>query len=337
MRRAVTLLSGGYFVRSALIASLLRIACCAAGAAQTNALETDLNTLAPLESFQECEHCPEMIVIPLGSFMMGAKLGESVNPFDIYGKDASLRRRGPDEIDVIPHEHPRHPVEMDIPYAIARNEVTHAEWMACVDAGGCTHTPDHRVFTLAGYRKLGPNHPAINVSYLDILEYTAWLNSMVGAEVYRLPTEAEWEYAARAGTETPFAQGEELTAEQANFSRADTEHLLGDNASLRHLKNRRMPVPVEELDAANPWGVRHMSGNVREWTLSCWRAEHIGLPTDSAYLAHAKSAPPCRRAAKGGAYSAAMDSVRLASRYRPTEDFRRLSLGFRVVREMKQL
>src|SRR5690606_27643739 len=125
----------------------------------------------------------------------------------------------------------------------------------------------HRVLTPSGYRELGPQHPVINVSYLDSLEYVAWLNGQVGAEVYRLPTEAEWEYAARAGTETPFAQGDELTAEQANFSRSASENLRGE--PMPWLLDRYMPVPVNELGAANAWGVRHMSGNVVELTLSC--------------------------------------------------------------------
>ncbi len=297
--------------------------------------------LKPLTGFRDCDHCPEMITMPAGSFMMGAIPGESRNPFDFYApidaKNFVPRVRGPDEINIIPNEHPRHRVEMDIPYAIARNEVTHAEWMACVEDGGCSHVPDHRVLTPNGYKSLGSDHPVINASYLDALEYVAWLNKLVGEQVYRLPTEAEWEYAARAGTETPFAQGEELTADQANFSRRATEHVLGrghePRVSLRELVDRYMPVPVHELDAANAWGVRHMSGNVDELTQSCWSDEHLGLPSDSAYLANAKSQISCRRAAKGGAYNTAMDGLRPAARIRPTEDRRRDFLGFRVVRE----
>ena len=300
------------------------------------------HTVAPLERFRECEHCPEMIVMPTGSFMMGAIPGESRNPFDIYASmdavDFKMRIRGPDEIDIIPNEHPRHHVVMDIPYAIARNEITHAEWMACVDGGGCTHVPDHRVLTFHGYVPLGPDHPVINVSYLDIQEYVAWLNAQVGADVYRLPTEAEWEYAARAGTQTRFAQGDELTANQANFSRESTEHLRGRGVTLPELVNRRIPVSVNELDAANAWGVRHMSGNVDEVTMSCWTDQHLGLPTDSAYLANSPQSPgSCkwnRRVAKGGAFNTAMDGLRPAARIRPTEDSRRHFVGFRIIRDL---
>jgi formylglycine-generating enzyme required for sulfatase activity len=280
-----------------------------------------------------------MIVMPPGAFMMGAIPGESSNPFDFYGKNATGRVRGPHEVNIIPSEHPRHRVTMDIPYAMAVNELTHAEWMACLADGGCTHVPDHRVLTFDdGYVALGPDHPVIDVSYLDALEYVAWLNRRVGAEVYRLPTEAEWEYAARAGTQTRFAQGDELTADQANFSRRATEHLrqLPTPVQLPHLENRERPVPVTELDAANAWGLRHMSGNVLELTLSCWADEHVGLASDSAYLrlAQSNSQSDCRRVAKGGAYIFAMDGVRPAARTRPLQKNRKDYLGFRLVREM---
>lgn len=298
---------------------------------------TDGRGVKHLEQFQECGLCPEMIVMPPGSFMMGAIRGESRNPFDFYGENATGRVRAPHEINIIPSEHPRHPVEMDIPYAIGRNEVTHTEWMACIEDGGCTHNPDHTVLTLRrGDVAFGPTHPVIDVSYLDVLEYVAWLNAQVGAEVYRLPTEAEWEYAARSGTEPPFAQGDELSAEQANFSRAATEHLRQtiQQEPMTHLKNRNLPVPVDDLDAANAWGLRHMSGNIREWTQSCWTEAHVGLTTSSAYLQFAQSQETCRRVAKGGAFTSAMDGTRPARRNRPKEDRRDENLGFRVVREL---
>ena len=292
---------------------------------------SDGQTVAPLERFRECDDCPEMIVMPLGSFMMGAIEGESRNPFDFYGANATGRIRRPDEINIIPSEHPRHRVEIDIPFAMARNEVTHREWMTCVHDGGCAHDPDHSVLTLEGYVPLGPDHPAINVSYLDILDYVAWLNGKVGAEVYRLPTEAEWEYAARAGTTTRFAQGDELTADQASFSRGATEHVRGQE--MPDLVERDAPVPVEALDAANSWGLRHMSGNVQEITMACWSPEHLGLSSSSAYLADALEKSDCERLVwKGGAYGTAMDGLRLAVRNRPTPDRRRDFAGFRVVR-----
>lgn len=293
------------------------------------------STVVPLNLFQECDVCPEMIVMPLGSFMMGAIEGESRNPFDFYGEDATMRVRGPDEINIIPHEHPRHRVEIDIAYAMGRNEVTHAEWMHCVEGGGCSHVPDHRVLTPQGYELLGPDHPVVDVSYLDALEYASWLNGVVGADIYRLPTEAEWEYAARAGTQTRFAQGNELTADQANFSRASTEHLRQRQRpnGMPELVNRWQPVEVGELDAQNAWGLRHMSGNVLEHTQSCWSERHLSVGQASAYLAISKAHQACdRTVAKGGDFTTAMDGLRLAARSAPTEDYRRSFLGFRLIR-----
>jgi formylglycine-generating enzyme required for sulfatase activity len=293
----------------------------------------DPGTLPALASFKECETCPEMIVMPPGAFMMGAILGESRNPWDFTGENPTFRRRGPDEINIIPFEHPRHRVDMDIPYAMARNEITHAEWMACVADGGCTYVPDRRVRTLNEWVPLGPNHPVINVSYNDIQQYVGWLNRQVGAQAYRLPTEAEWEYAARAGTETPFAQGDALTAEQANFSRKGTEQQF--DRPLPELVDRDQPVEVEDLDAANAWGLRHMSGNVSELTLSCWTEQHLGLSSASAYLASADTQNFCKRTVKGGGFDAGMDWCRLAVRTRQEGSDRDEYTGFRLVRELR--
>ena len=289
--------------------------------------------LPPLSVFRDCDACPDMVVMPQGSFMMGARPEDSRNPFDFYGENASNTKRAPGEINIIPFEHPRHKVEMNIPFAMARTETTLAEWMACVEAGGCRHVPETRIVMPVTDHRIGPNHPVVNVSFLDALEYVAWLNTQVGANVYRLPTEAEWEYAALAGAETRYAQGDHLTADQANFSRGATENILGVERA--DLISRYMPVEVEALDASNAWGLRHMSGNVDEVTLSCWSEAHLGLPTDTAYLAHALSQKTCeRRVAKGGDFGTGVDGLRPAARTRPTEDSRRDFSGFRVVREL---
>lgn len=315
-------------------------ACVAPGHADSD-LSYQLSTgkvVAPLERFRECDVCPEMIVMPPGAFMMGATKESSRFPYDMFGKDATFRQRGRDEIHIIRNEHPRHLVEMDIPFAIGRNEVTHAEWMACVEAGGCSHVPDHRTLSQRGYVSLGPDHPVINVSFLDAVEFADWVNSQIGDDVYRLPTEAEWEYAARAGTTTRFAQGDDLDSTQANFLGRVTEQTLG--VRLPHLKNRDTVVAVDELDAANGWGVRHMSGNVWEFTRSCWSDEHLGLPTDSAYLARTATCPvnasAHRRVAKGGGFQSGMDNLRPARRTRPSETSRRDFTGFRLIREFKK-
>lgn len=306
----------------------------AAGPALAQSTPTRLSALAPLESFKECSECPEMIVMPPGSFMMGAVPGESRNPFDIYGEHATFKRRGPDELNTIPFEHPRHRVEMDMPFAIGRNVVTREEWLHCASAGGCDYIPAHISVSLHAFRDLGKDHPVINVSFLDTAQYINWLNKRVGKDVYRLPTEAEWEYAVRAGTSTRFAQGDDLTKEQANFSGNATEHLRGKDVKMPELANRRAPVPVHELDAENAWGLRHMSGNVHEITLSCWHPKHLELRKAIDYLLHAQSKVSCARVSKGGAFNTAMDGLRPARRKRLKETSRGDTIGFRVVREL---
>jgi formylglycine-generating enzyme required for sulfatase activity len=270
-----------------------------------------------------------MVVMPQGSFFMGAKEGESRNPFDAYGENATFRRREPNERNIIPFEHPRHHVEVDLPFAIGRDEITRREWMLCVNSGGCDYVPNHTSKTL-----LGDEHPVVNVSFLDIKQYIDWLNMKVAKDVYRLPTEAEWEYAARSGTSSRFAQGDDLNKAQANFSGRATEHLRGTNVNLPVLANRRVPVPVQELDAANAWGLRHMSGNVHEITLSCWHPTHKELTTASDYLLDAQSEEACARVDKGGAFNTAMDGLRPASRRRIKETSRSDTVGFRVLRIM---
>ncbi len=149
---------------------------------------------------------------------------------------------------------------------------------------------------------------------------------------YRLPTEAEWEYAARSGTMTAFAHGDEITTEQANFNGKATQIMLGDpNLGLVH---RGKPVPVNQLEAENLWGLRHMSGNVSEHTLSCWTNTYEGWDSSSAYL-KMSLLPNCElRVIRGGAYWAAMDFSRVAFRGRGAENARSTAFGFRVVRDL---
>ena len=305
--------------------------------AQDRATLADNHVLAPFDMFQDCADCPEMIVLPMGHFVMGAPLQESEQVYLLWnhpkpnGEPMGMAQEGPE-----------HEVIIDIPIAMGRNEVTRAEWLACVVDGGCTHVPDPRVLTMNGYIYADdPRSPVMDVSYLDMLEYTAWLNRITGTDAYRLPTEAEWEYAARAGTQTRFAQGDTLTLDQANiavFLHADGSDYLFREKSERYFSdpnNRRLPVPVDMLDAANAWGLRHMAGNVLENTMSCRSNRHLGLPTSSAYLANAIKANSCRRVGKGGSFGRSREVARPANRGSGSETRRSISVGFRVVKEME--
>jgi len=295
----------------------------------------DPTALAPLDLFKECDVCPEMIVLPLGSFVMGGPPGESRRA--IHWEAGNIRRVTPEDPYIAVTEGPLHTVTIDLPIAMGRNEITLGEWKACVADGGCGGymPPD---FMLVGRRGQAPErieltdrHPVLKVSYNDMQLYLAWLNSKVGANVYRLPTEAEWEYGARAGTQTPFAQGDELTTDQANIGGIDTAELLTEPPP--GFTARGYPVSVDDLDAANGWGLRHMSGNLIERTMSCWTERHMDWPVSSIYLKMALNTT-CDRVAKGGDYAATMDFARPAVRGRGSEDRRSNIVGFRIIRDL---
>jgi len=263
--------------------------------------------------------------MPMGSFMMGAPPEQSaivdfrpnIPPGEVRGRKA---------------EGPVHRVVIDMPFAMGRTEVTYEEWIRCVDDGGCSHMPPTNALFIDGWLDLDPRAPVIYISETDIEEYVAWINRKVGADVYRLPTEAEWEYAARAGTSTPYAQGETITREQANFRSWRIESHTGfEDPDPNDFK---MPIPVDMLDAANPWGLRHIAGNVKERTLSCWSSRHLELSTSSAHLDAARAAPDCDRVSKGGSFSSSRHRSRPASRGRALFGSRSKLSGFRLIREM---
>jgi formylglycine-generating enzyme required for sulfatase activity len=143
----------------------------------------------PGETFRDCPDCPEMVVVPAGSFMMGSPASEA-------------NRQG--------DEGPQRTVKIGKPFAVGKFEVTFDEWDACVADGGCTQKPGDE-----GWGR--GRRPVIYVSWYDAQEYTGWLSRKTGKS-YRLLTEAEWEYAARAGTSTPFSTGATITPDQATLS-----------------------------------------------------------------------------------------------------------------------
>ena len=319
----------------------------------------------PLDTFQDCPECPEMIELPLGEFMMGAPEGEftSITVFGPNGYEIASA----EEPIVQVNEGPQNRVVVDIRIAMGENEVTFDEWMACVDDGGCggyipnnvvgrsgtlegiqraltdprfIHTPSEEyIASVIGNPKdfiADGRYPIMRVSTLDAISYTQWLNEKLGTDAYRLPTEAEWEYAARAGTTTRFAQGYEPRPEQANISGEVTVvELMQLRPDLRTLGH---PVPVDELDAANPWGLRHMSGNVREQTLSCYSGYTAPLPawgTTREWLEMSVE-ESCERVVRGGDYFSGMLTARVASRRGANETVRdRYYPSFRIVKEIR--
>ena len=317
----------------------------------------------PLDTFRDCDVCPEMIELPMGDFVMGAPIDELREKSELLGVGITKEELAKVDRLAAESEGPQHRVVIDLRFALSKNEITYGEWMACVEDGGCggyipdpevmpagtseaieraltdprfVHTPSERkIAEVSGNRKnlrIGGRYPVINVSYLDALAYVTWLNKKMGTDSYRLPTEAEWEYAARAGTVTPFAQGYEPTPAQANFSGETTEFFTQvDRPDLRTLGH---PVPVDELDAANQWGLRHMSGNVAEITMSCQTEHYEGWATSSEWLAN--SFPEgCVRVVRGGSFGNGMASTRVAYRAYMTDETERSEyVGFRVLKQM---
>jgi formylglycine-generating enzyme required for sulfatase activity len=316
----------------------------------------------PLDVFRDCDVCPEMIELQLGSFMMGAPDDEFRRI--VYFRDGEFRIATPEAPYIPENEGPQHRVTVDIRIAMGRNEVTWDEWMACVDDGGCNgYVPDNQIgssgtdeaiirsldpknfkplpshdamlagFESGGFLQISGRYPVLRISYDDALAYMDWLNRKLGTDAYRLPTEAEWEYAARAGTTTRFAQGYEPTAGQANVSGEATEQvLMMDRPDLRTLP---YPVPVDEMDAANPWGLRHMSGNAGEITISCYSERYQGWATTRAWLKNG-SGENCDRTLRGGDWAGPLDTLRVAWRMAITARMERNQYdGFRIVKELR--
>ena len=206
--------------------------------------------------------CPEVIEVPAGSFLRGSSALEESR------KDT---------------EGPRHEVTISQPLAVGVYEVTFVEWDACVRDGGCQ-----------GYRPgdEGWNRgrqPVINVHWEDAQAYVAWLSEKTGMP-YRLLSEAEWEYVARAGTQTPFHTGETITPRQANYYSKYSYRggWVGPSPE--------QPVSVGRFQP-NAFGVYDTHGNVWEWVQDCWNTNYAGAPRDG----QAWESGDCnQRVARGG-------------------------------------
>ena len=258
--------------------------------------------LGALERFRDCPECPLMAVVPAGSFLMGAPKAEE----------------GWDEM-----EGPVHRVTFAAPFAIGAHEVTFAQWDACVAGGGCGgHRPGDE-----GWGR--GSRPVINVSWDDARSYAAWLSRRTG-ESYRLPSESEWEYAARAGTTTPFHTGLTISTEQANY---DGSYAYGSGPK-GFFRGRTIPVGSFE---ANAFGLHDVHGNVWEWTADCWHWDYPnyeGAPSDGS--AKNSGEWECsNRVLRGGAWNLNPWSLRSAERtVYPSRDFYNV-FGFRVARTLE--
>ena len=237
------------------------------------------------EPFRDCARCPELVAVPAGSFVMGSDKGEK-------------------------YEKPAHPVAIAKPFAIGRFEVTFDEWAYCVEEKGCFEVPDDHLW---GRER----RPVINLTFDDMVRYTQWLSRKTGHK-YRLPSEAEWEYAARGGTGTEYWWGDAVGQGQANCRECGTEW------------SGKMSAPVGSLKP-NPWGLYDTAGNVWEWVADCWVPSHEGAPADGS----ARTMGDCgNRVTRGGSWYYFSKLSRSAYRYKNDVRIKSYNIGFRVLREL---
>jgi formylglycine-generating enzyme required for sulfatase activity len=234
----------------------------------------------PGTSFRECPFAPEMVIVPAGTFIMGSPKAEK---------------------DRLSIEGPQHQVSVSV-FAAGKYEVTAEEFDACVSAGGCK-----------GADRRNKGREAVGeVSWDDAKAYVTWLTDITG-RTYRLLSEAEWEYAARAGTSTPWSTGTSITAAQANF--------FSTSAEMRAVGSY----------PANAFGLHDMHGNAWEWVEDCWNSGYAGAPSDgSAWL----SGDCAQRVYRGGSWGDGPRSLRSAYRVGNSSGIRGSHFGFRVARTL---
>ena len=231
------------------------------------------------DAFRDCHDCPELVVVPAGRFMRGSPLVQEVTIAE--------------------------------PFAVGVYEVTFDEWDACRRGRGCSHNPND----------LGRGRgrrPVTDVSWGDAQEYARWLSRETGKQ-YRLLSESEWEYVARAGTATLYWWGDSIGSNRASCdgcgSRWDDEQAA----------------PVGSFPA-NPFGLHDVHGNVWEWVEDCWHSGYVGAPSNG--NAWTSGGDCGRRVVRGGSFYHLPENLHSSFRSRRTSSIRHFSLGFRVARTL---
>ena len=273
------------------------------GRAKNRRVELELVTVAAFE--------PKMLEIKRGIFLMGC------DP-----------KRDDVEGGCLDREKPLHKVTVQT-FWLSETEVTVAQYQACVDAGDCPEPEwrekgsDYHIETGSSdlYKRMGDaltgeNYPVVGVSWNNARAYVAWLSKETGGK-YRLPTEAEWEYAARASTDTAYPWGNSIGENKANCS----GDLCGDSYQYTS--------PVGSF-SANPFGLKDMNGNVWEWVEDCWRGDYKGAPANG--KARTDCGADASRVLRGGSWSYGPRDLRSADRNYDNPGSRYYNVGFRAAR-----
>jgi formylglycine-generating enzyme required for sulfatase activity len=246
------------------------------------------------EFFKDCSACPEMVVVPAGSFKMGSPASEPE------------RNNSEDLVRVWIEE----------PFAVGRFAVTYYEWDACVADGGCN---GYKPLAFGGRGK----HPVYYVSWDDAQVYAAWVSRKTGKR-YRLLSDAEREYVTRAGTTTPFWWGSAITPQQANYDGSADPYKGGGSKG----EYRQHTMLVDSFEP-NPWGLYNVHGNIWEWTEDCWNGSNTGNPGDGS----ARTTGDCTsRVLRGSSFVSPPRYLRSAYRTVFSHDTR--SYGFRLARTL---
>ena len=249
----------------------------------------------------------ELISIPGGSFQMGAPK---------------------EEADSQDWERPQHRVEIQ-PFFLGRYPITQAQWRAIaqLEKIEIDLEPAPSNFT-------GEQHPVEQVSWFEAQEFCARLSRLSDRD-YRLPTDAEWEYACRAGTTTPFHFGETITTNLANYRGTDNKEEGWSGSYGRGPKGeyRETTTPVDRFGIANPFGLSDMHGNVWEWCEDDWHETYEGAPNNGSAWTDSESDRGNKyKVVRGGSWNGIPWSCRSASRHWDAPGYRDDSLGFRVAR-----
>jgi formylglycine-generating enzyme required for sulfatase activity len=245
--------------------------------------------IKPGDVFRECASgCPEMIVVPAGSFTMGSSANEP-------GRSKN--------------EGPQHRVTIDKPFAVSKNELTFEDWDGCVANGDCDQISDN------GWGR--NRQPVIAVTWENARRYVGWLSRVTGRQ-YRLLSEAEYEYAARAGSSTAYPWGDEIGRGNANCNGCGSAW------------DDKQPAPAGSF-ATNAFGLHDVVGNVWQWVEDCYHTDYKGAPADGS----AWTGTDCsKRVGRAGSWRDDPQNIRVASRGSFTPDLRVSTLGFRVARTL---